>query len=351
MSGGQSWYGVDGLGSTLIRRFHRRYGVASLTNRGGFMRALVTGAAGFIGSHLVEGLAAGGWEVVGVDSLTPYYDVSQKRANLAQVHSSAGVGVKELDLLTCDIDALLEGIDVVFHQAGQPGVRASWNDFGSYAEHNLMVTQRLLAAAPPSLTRFVFASSSSVYGNATSYPTHEHMLPKPQSPYGVTKLAAEHLCGVYARTMDVHTVSLRYFTVFGPRQRPDMAMHRLINAALTGTSFPLFGSGKQVRDFTYVGDVVQANILASKADVAPGTVMNIAGGGATTLLEVISTIEDLSGKQIDLERLGNQAGDVDRTGGATAVANAALGWQPTMPLADGLARQIMWHETSRRNVS
>jgi len=308
------------------------------------MRALVTGAAGFIGSHLVERLAADGWDVVGVDNLTQYYDVAQKRANLAEVQARSGVEIDQVDLLTADLDSLLEGADVVFHQAGQPGVRASWDDFGSYTDQNVMATQRLLAAAPPSLGRFVFASSSSVYGNATSYPTHEQMLPRPQSPYGVTKLAAEHLCGVYARTMGVHTVSLRYFTVFGPRQRPDMAMHRLIRAALEGTSFPLFGSGEQVRDFTFVGDIAEANVRAATADVAPGMVLNIAGGGATTLLEVISTIEELAGKPIGLERQGNQAGDVERTGGSTDAAKAALGWEPSVPLLEGLARQIRWHE-------
>lgn len=308
------------------------------------MRALVTGAAGFIGSHIVERLATSGWDVVGVDNLTPYYDVSQKRANLAEVHTRSGVAIDQVDLLTADLKVLLEGIDVVFHQAGQPGVRASWDDFGSYTDQNVMATQRLLAAAPASLARFVFASSSSVYGNAMSYPTHEQMLPRPQSPYGVTKLAAEHLCGVYARTMGVPTVSLRYFTVFGPRQRPDMAMHRLIRAALVGTPFPLYGSGEQVRDFTYVADVAEANIRAATADVAPGTVMNIAGGGATTLLEVISTIESLAGTPIDLERRGNQAGDVDRTGGSTEAARAALDWEPSVSLPEGLAQQIEWHK-------
>lgn len=308
------------------------------------MRALVTGAAGFIGSHLVERLAGDGWDVVAVDNLTPYYDVTQKRSNAAAVRATAGVDVTEADLTTADLAPLLEDIDVVFHQAGQPGVRSSWDDFASYTEHNLLATQRLLAALPPALSRFVFASSSSVYGNATTYPTHEGMLPKPHSPYGVTKLAAEHLCGVYARNLGVPTVALRYFTVFGPRQRPDMAMHRLIGAALSGGSFPLFGTGEQVRDFTFVGDVADANVRAATADVAPGTVMNIAGGGATTLLEVIAIIEELTGRPIALDRRSSQAGDVERTGGSTEVAAAALGWAPAVPLREGLRRQIEWHE-------
>lgn len=308
------------------------------------MRALVTGAAGFIGSHLAERLAADGWDVVAVDGFTPYYDLAQKRANAAAVGDQAGVAVLHTDLLTADLAELLDGVDVVFHQAGQPGVRASWTEFGSYVEHNLLATERLLAASS-AVGRFVFASSSSIYGNAESYPTPETALPNPNSAYGVTKLATEHLCGVYARNFGVHAVSLRYFTVFGPRQRPDMALHRLIRAALDGVRFPLFGSGRQVRDFTYVDDVVEANLRAAAADVAPGTILNVAGGAATTLDEVISLVERLTGRTIDLDRREAAPGDVERTGGSIEAARSLLGWEPAISLEDGLARQIAWHRS------
>ncbi len=304
----------------------------------------MTGAAGFIGSHLMERLAADSWDVVGADNLTPYYDVRQKRSNVAAIRSGTGLDVREVDLLTADLGDLLDGIDVIFHQAGQPGIRASWSEFRSYEEHNILATQRLLEASRSrGVQRFVFASSSSVYGNAGSYPTREETLPQPYSPYGVTKLAAEHLCGVYAHNFGIRTVSLRYFTVFGPRQRPDMAMHRLIRAALVGEVFPLFGTGEQVRDFTFVRDIVEANVLAATSDAPPGTVANIAGGGATTLLEVISTIERLTNTSIDLDHRAAQAGDVQRTGGSIEVARSILGWKPNVSLEDGLAEQVAWH--------
>jgi UDP-glucuronate 4-epimerase len=308
------------------------------------MRALVTGAAGFVGSHLAEHLHTAGWNVVGVDCFSDYYDVRQKRSNVAGIRSVTSFEWLDIDLNFSDLTPLLDDVDVVFHQAGQPGVRSSWAEFDSYVAQNVMVTHRLLEAARgTSLRRFVYASSSSVYGNALSYPTREDTVPMPQSPYGVTKLAAEHLCGVYARNWDVPTVALRYFTVFGPRQRPDMAMHRLIEAALVGGTFPMYGTGDQIRDFTYVGDVVAANLAAATADVQPGTVVNIAGGGATTLAQVIEIVERLTGRRIDVDRRPPQAGDVQRTGGATELARYLLGWTPQVPIEEGLERQVRWH--------
>jgi nucleoside-diphosphate-sugar epimerase len=307
------------------------------------MRALVTGAAGFVGSHLVEHLHTAGWDVAGVDCFSDYYDVRQKRSNVAAIQSVTSEWL-DIDLNFSDLTPLLDDVDVVFHQAGQPGVRSSWAEFDSYVAQNVMVTHRLLEAARgTSLRRFVYASSSSVYGNALSYPTREDTVPMPQSPYGVTKLAAEHLCGVYARNWDVPTVALRYFTVFGPRQRPDMAMHRLIEAALFGGTFPMYGTGDQIRDFTYVGDVVAANLAAATAEVQPGTVVNIAGGGATTLAQVIEVVERLTGKRVDLDRRPPQAGDVERTGGAVELARDLLGWTPQVPIEEGLERQVRWH--------
>ena len=313
------------------------------------MRALVTGAAGFIGSHLTERLVASGASVVAVDAFTPYYDETQKRDNASAFVGVDAVTFVEDDLRTCELEPLLDGVDVVFHQSGQPGVRASWADgFGGYVEHNISVTQRLLEAVRDrGLGRFVFASSSSVYGDAERYPVLETDLPRPQSPYGVTKLAAEHLCGVYARTWEVPTVALRYFTVYGPRQRPDMAMHRLVESTIVGERFPMFGDGRQVRDFTFVEDVVDANVRAATEPVEPGTVLNVAGGGSTTLLEVIDIVGELVGRPVPLERSGWQPGDVGRTGGSIERAERLLRWHPGTSVRHGLERQVEWHLARR----
>jgi UDP-glucuronate 4-epimerase len=309
------------------------------------MRAIVTGAAGFVGSHLAERLSAEQHNVLAVDCLTDYYDLAQKRANLDALARLSNCEIARVDLRDGDLAPMLAGADVVFHQAGQPGVRASWSEgFAPYVEHNVLVTQRLLEAVKDaSVRRFVYASSSSVYGNATSYPTDEDDLPRPQSPYGVTKLAAEHLCGVYARTWGLPTVALRYFTVYGPRQRPDMAMHRLIEAAMEGRSFSLYGDGRQIRDFTYVGDVVEANLRAASTDVMPGSVLNIAGGTATSLLEIVEIVGELVGRPVTLDRRPAEVGDVERTGGSSRRAAEALGWRPSVGLAEGLAEQVRWH--------
>lgn len=307
------------------------------------MRALVTGAAGFVGSHLVERLVRDEWDIVAVDCLTPYYALSQKQANRSAL-AEFGVEVAPIDLTVDELEPWLEGADVVFHQAGQPGVRASWDDFEGYVKHNVLATERLLAAARQVGTRrLVYASSSSIYGDAARYPTAETDLPAPKSPYGVTKLAAEHLVGVYARSFGVPAVSLRYFTVFGPRQRPDMAMHRLVESALHGHSFPLFGDGEQIRDFTYVGDVIEANLRAAVADADDHAVFNIAGGGSVTLNEVISIVESLTGEPIALDRRPPQAGDVIRTGGSIDRARESLGWAPSVTVSEGLAHQVRWH--------
>lgn len=315
------------------------------------MNVVVTGAAGFIGSHLVQRLVGEGHSVRAIDCLTPYYDVSQKRENLDALTGLPGCTVHQVDIRTSDLTGLLNGVEIVFHQAGQPGVRASWDGFDEYVEHNLIGTQRLLGAATrDALRRFVFASSSSVYGDALRYPTSEDDRPAPVSPYGITKLAAEHLCRVYAENWGIPTVSLRYFTVFGPRQRPDMAMHRLIEAALTGAPFPLYGDGQQVRDFTYVDDVVEANVLAGSAALPPGRVLNIAGGTSATLLDVVRIVEELTGRHVAIDRRPPQPGDVRRTGGSIERAVQELGWRPRVSLAEGLARQVAWHEATRSNL-
>jgi UDP-glucuronate 4-epimerase len=309
------------------------------------MHALVTGAAGFIGSTLVDALVERGAQVRAVDAFTDYYEPADKRANIGSALSSGAVELIEDDLRVADPDKLLAGVDVVFHQAGQPGVRSSWAaGFADYVGQNVLVTQRLLEAAKgSSISRFVYASSSSVYGRATRYPTVETDLPAPDSPYGVTKLAGEHLVTLYARNFGVPTVALRYFTVFGPRQRPDMAIHRIIEAGRRGDSFPLYGDGGHIRDFTFVDDVIAANLLAADADIRPGSTFNIAGGGSVAMRDLIGQIGDIMGGPVSLDRRPEQPGDVVQTGGDISAAAAGLGWRPVTPLADGLDAQVAWH--------
>ncbi len=316
------------------------------------MRALVTGVAGFIGSHLAEALVVDGWRVRGIDCFTDYYEVTQKKSNLDTLIAGTQFEFLEADLGRVDIAPLLSGVDAVFHHAGQPGVRLSWSDgFDTYTTQNITVTQRLLEACRlEPVRRFVYASSSSVYGNAPSFPTSESTLPRPHSPYGVTKLAGEHLCSLYAANWGIPTIALRYFTVYGPRQRPDMAFHRFIEATLRGDSVPLFGTGEQVRDFTYVADVVAANIAAAVADVPRGTVLNVAGGGCVTVNEILGLIGATLGCELHIQHLPAQAGDVMATGGAIDAAAKSLSWQPHTALIEGLARQIAWHRSRASTI-
>ena len=312
------------------------------------MSVLVTGAAGFIGSQLAARLAGEGREVTGIDAFTDYYDLTTKRAN-AEAAQGVGVELVEADLRTVDLAPLLDGVDTVFHQAAQPGVRASWDHrFADYATHNVLATQRLLEAARHAgVQRFVYASSSSIYGNALEYPTTEDTTPTPFSPYGVTKLSGEHLCRAYAHNFGFSAVSLRYFTVYGPRQRPDMSMHRLFEAALDGSAFPLYGNGTQVREFTHVTDVIAANLLAATSSVEPGAVFNISGGSEIALQDLIAAIEEVAGAAIRLDRRPPQPGDVQRNGGDTTRARDELGWSPAVGLADGLQSQLDWHRSRR----
>jgi nucleoside-diphosphate-sugar epimerase len=304
----------------------------------------VTGVAGFVGSTLARRLLADGHDVVGVDAFTDYYDPRLKRDNLRDIEHPR-LRVVEADLNTVDLAALLADVEVVYHQAGQPGVRKSWGtDFDDYLHGNVGATQKLLEAAlrAPRLSRFVYASSSSVYGNALRYPTEETDRPQPLSPYGVTKLAAEHLCSLYAQNYGLPTVSLRYFTVYGPRQRPDMAFTRFCTSVRDGDEIPVFGTGHQVRDFTYVDDVVAANLRVATADVPAGAVFNVAGGTSTTVNEVIELLGEISGRTPAVRRGDPVPGDVERTGGSTAAIEAATGWAPTVPLREGLAEQYRW---------
>jgi UDP-glucuronate 4-epimerase len=305
------------------------------------MRAVVTGAAGFIGSHLVESLCADGHEVTGIDALTDYYDPAIKRQRyerLAHPRFRAIVG----DLLAENLHRLVDGADVVLHLAGQPGVRGSWGGgFDQHLDANVRATQRLLdACVAATVPRYVFASSSSVYGDAAEYPTREDALPAPVSPYGVTKLAAEHLGRVHAVRSGLAVASARFFTVYGPGQRPDMAIHRLIRAALTGEEFRLFGDGTARRDFTYVTDAVDALRRLVTADLEePAATFNVGGGTECALSELIALVGEVSGRELRVVPSGVQPGDAERTGADTSRLRA-LGWQPRVDLPTGITAQL-----------
>lgn len=305
------------------------------------VRVLVTGAAGFIGSNLSALLLSESHSVVGVDAFTDYYDPAIKRRNIEPL-----LGSKSFELLNIDLTSsplpLDSSIDVVFHLAAQPGVRGSWGDtFSAYVANNVAVTQRVLERVRQVGTpRVVYASSSSIYGDSQTYPTYESDVPAPHSPYGVTKLAGEHLCRAYGENFGISTVSLRYFTVYGPRQRPDMAIARLIDSAVSGRSFPLYGDGGQIRDFTFVDDVARATALAATADVAAGSSFNVAGGSQTTMLELVATVEEAVGKTVRVDRRPAVPGDVQRTGGSTEAIAGALGWRPEVDIREGIKRQV-----------
>jgi UDP-glucuronate 4-epimerase len=310
-------------------------------------RALITGGAGFIGSHLAERLLEDGTEVRAIDRLSDYYDPELKRANLAALDGRPGFEAIEGDLSAVDAAELLDGVDVVYHLAGQPGVRASWGDeFDVYVRDNVIATQRLLEAGKDAeLERFVYASSSSVYGNAERYPTSEADLPRPVSPYGVTKLAAEHLCHLYHEAFGVPTVAVRYFTIYGPRQRPDMAFNRFIAGALEGRPLRVFGDGQQIRDFTYVSDAVTATVAAATKGV-PGRSYNIAGGNQATVADVIEILGELAGGEVAVEHTEAVRGDARRTGADTTLARRDLGYAPEVSLEAGIARQFA-HQRER----
>jgi len=307
------------------------------------MKCLVTGAAGFIGSHLAERLVELGHEVVGVDCFLDYYPRAVKERNLRALREHARFRADERDLCRADLEPLLAGVEWVFHQAAQAGVRASWGrDFEIYALHNVLATQRLLEASRDlGVRRFVYASSSSVYGDTTDLPMREQSLPRPISPYGVTKLAAEHLCWLYWKNYGLSTASLRYFTVYGPRQRPDMAMHRFLKGALTGSVITLYDDGEQTRDFTYVSDVVAANVAA--AERAEGVeVFNIGGGSQVSINQVLATIEAIAGRPLHIQRDARQKGDVRHTAADCTRARERLGFRPAVPLAQGLRQEWEW---------
>jgi nucleoside-diphosphate-sugar epimerase len=300
------------------------------------VRYVVTGAAGFVGSHLAEALQAAGHDVVGVDAFTDSYDPRRKREN------AAGIGVIDGDLLDLDLERLLDGAAGVFHLAGQPGVRASFGpDFDLYARRNVLAASRVFEAAARAGVRVVFASSSSVYGDAEKYPTGEDTALRPISPYGVTKLAGEHLAYALGRTMGLEAVVLRYFTVYGPRQRPDMAFTPLLEALASGASFRLFGDGSAARSFTYVGDTVDGTIAAMERG-SPGATYNIGGGEEATMSDVIALAERIAGRPLTVDRVGSATGDVRRTRADISRAARDLGWSPSTGIEEGLRAQWSW---------
>jgi UDP-glucuronate 4-epimerase len=301
---------------------------------------VITGAAGFIGHHTASLLLDWGFPVIGVDSFTPYYDRDIKEANLATLTGRTGFSFQEEAISTELCAKTFTDVRAVIHLAAQPGVRDSWDDFDNYVDMNIRATKIILdAAIDADVQRLVCASSSSVYGDAPKYPTHETDQLVPRSPYGITKLAAERLAVTYGLARGLSTVSMRYFTVYGPRQRPDMAIQRLITAAYTGDTFPLFGDGRQIRDFTFVGDVARANALAALVDLEPGEVLNVCSEAPTTLADVITTVEQVTGHELKLDRFDVALGDVHRTGGSANHIRKVLGWESTTLLADGIAAQ------------
>ena len=307
------------------------------------MRAVITGTAGFIGSHLAERLIGEGWHVTGIDKFTSYYDAADKEANLSALRTEPRFDLVRADVVTAGLDRVFADRPAVIHLAAQPGVRGSFGDgFQRYVHDNILATQRIFdAARDAGCPRVVYASSSSVYGDAAMYPCRESSTPTlPRSPYGVTKRTCEKLGDVY-RSLGLETVGLRYFTVYGPRQRPDMAIRRLCEAAAGGAPFQLNGDGTQSRDFTYVSDAVDATIRAVMAD-EPGDVLNVGGGREASMLEIIDLLESLNGSPIPVRRGRPQLGDVRRTGGDTTRARRRLDWSPRVALADGLAAELAW---------
>ena len=306
------------------------------------MKILLTGIAGFIGSTLSEQLLELGYDILGLDCFTSYYSKAQKLDNLKKSVSNKKCTFIEADILDIDL-SLIKDIDVIVHLAAQPGVRPSWSEFEVYVRNNVVATKRLLdAAVNLGARKFVFASSSSVYGDAESYPTKEDTVPRPVSPYGITKDTCEKLCRVYHDAYSLHITTLRFFTVYGPRQRPDMGFHKFIERMLANQKITIYGDGNQIRDFTYVGDIVQGVIAALESDSKEET-YNLGGGRPTRLLDVINVLKNTIGVDAEIEYAEAQRGDARKTLADIGRARKELNYNPTMKLEQGLSAQVDWH--------
>ena len=306
---------------------------------------IVTGVAGFIGSHLAEALLIQGAKVIGVDQFNNYYSPQLKQNNVANLKKYARFKLINANIQDLDWQELLKSVEVVYHQAAQAGVRASWGkDFHHYTERNINATQVILEGAKQvkSLKRIVYASSSSIYGNAVTMPTPETLCPQPVSPYGITKLAGERLCWLYQQNFGVPVTALRYFTVYGPRQRPDMAFHKFFKAAIDGEAISIYGDGQQTRDYTFVSDAVAANIAAGKTPEAIGEVFNIGGGSRVTLMELLNIMEQVIGHPIKKDYVNKAAGDARHTSADVSKAKKILNYTPQVSLKEGLTQEWQW---------
>jgi nucleoside-diphosphate-sugar epimerase len=312
------------------------------------VKALVTGAAGFIGSTLVDRLLADGAHVTGVDCFTDYYARELKERNLEAARQHPRFAFVEASLLDADLPALLDGVTHVFHLAAQAGVRKSWGtEFDVYVINNVSATQRLLeACVGRPLTRFVYASTSSVYGDAAAIPMREDARVEPVSPYGVTKLAGEHLCFLYQVNHGIPSVAVRFFTVYGPRQRPDMGFHRFLTAAIDGQTLTRYGDGEQTRDFTFVDDAVAATVAAGTRGVI-GRVYNVGGGSRVSVNDVFTIVSGIIGRDVRIDEQPPQKGDMRDTYADTSRAHEDLGYRPAISLADGLRAEYQWLLSTR----
>ncbi len=309
---------------------------------------MVTGAAGFIGSHLSTRLLEEGFDVRGIDSFTPHYDRRLKELNLEALSSERHFELIEADLALVDLTTFFDGIDVVFHLAARPGVRDSWSDFDDYVHSNITATRAVFDACATAGARMVFASSSSVYGDVGQLPADEETALRPVSPYGATKVMTEVLACAYAASQGLDAIGLRYFTVYGPRQRPDMGLSRFIEACSMGEPIRIFGDGRQLRDVTYVGDAISATVAAAERG-RPGAVYNVASSAPRSLLEILSELEAIVGSEMRLEHEERKAGDVRDTWASIERSRAELGYEPATELRTGLERQVS--EARQRRIA